>query len=189
MVDLNFFEPYIERREFRFNRMVLLYILLALCLVGVAAIGIYNQVQLSMLQGEVEARRALAEEPGLVSKYEEIKELENEMETFKREVENIIKMDKNIAKSDIISEELLNEIRSKMPEDLFLTNLSASGRDVRINGATKDSNSVAEFSKGLRFIKDVESVFIDSIDKLEDNYNFVLNIVFKDVNIDEQSQE
>jgi type IV pilus assembly protein PilN len=185
MVDLNFFEPYIEKREFKFNKMILLYTLLVLSVAGVTAIGIYNQIQINILKRQVEDRRAIAEEPAKVNKYNEIKGLENETMIFKEEVDNIIAMDKNIAKSDIISESLLSEIKSKMPEDLFLTNFSATGRDVRISGVAKSSNSIAEFSKGLGFMDDVESVFISSIDNVEDNYNFVLNTTFKDVNIDE----
>mgnify|MGYP001316469271 CR=1 FL=1 len=185
MNDLNFFEPYIEKREFKFNKMILLYTLLILCIVGVAAIGTYNQVQIGMLKNQVMDRRLVAENPKTVKKYNEIKELENEVTVFKGEVDNIIEMDKNIAKNNIISEGLISEIRSKMPEDLFLTNLSAVGRDVQISGVAKDSNSIAEFSKGLGLIKDVESVFISNIDNMEGSYNFVLNTTFKDVNIDE----
>ena len=185
MNDLNFFEPYIEKREFKFNKMILLYTLLILCIVGVAAIGIYNQVQIGMLQNQIRDRRLVAENPKTLKKYNEIKELENEMTVFKEEVDNIIEMDKNIAKNNIISESLIYEISSKMPADLFLTNLSAVGRDVQISGVAKDSNSIAEFSKGLGLIKDVESVFISNIDNMEGSYNFVLNTTFKDVNIDE----
>ena len=185
MSDLNFFEPYIEKREFKFNKMVLLYTLLVLCIVGVAAMGAYNQIQISMLQNQVKSRREIAENPKTVDKYNEIKELEGEIAVFKEEVDNIIALDKNIVKNDMIREELISEIQSKMPEDLFLTNFSASGRDVQISGIAKDSKSIAEFSKGLGFINDVESVFISSIDNVEGNYNFVLNTTFKDVNIDE----
>ena len=185
MNDLNFFEPYIEKREFKFNKMILLYALLVLCIVGVAAIGVYNQVQIAMLQLQAENMRVAAEDPKTVNKYNEIKELENEMAVFKEEVDNIIEMDKNIVKADIISKDLISEIKSKMPENLFLTNFSAYGREIQISGVAKDSNSVAEFSKGLGLIKDVETVFISSINNVEDNCNFVLNTTFKDVNIDD----
>lgn len=185
MNDLNFFEPYIEKREFKFNKMILLYTLLALCTAGVAAIGTYNYLQISMLQDQVRDRRAIAEEPKTVSRYNEIKELEDQMAVFRVEVDNIIQMDKNIAQNDIIREDMISEIKSKMPEDLFLTNFIASNVDMQISGVAKSSNSVAEFSKGLRLIKEVESVFISSIDNVEGNYNFVLNTTFKDVNIDE----
>jgi type IV pilus assembly protein PilN len=185
MSDLNFFEPYIEKREFKFNKMVLLYSLLVLCIVGVAAIGAYNQFQILMLQNQVNNRLEVAQDSSTVNKYNEIKELENEMVGFKEEVDKIIEMDKNIATNDIIRDDLLSEINSKMPADLFLTNFSASGRNIQISGVAKDSNSVAEFSKGLGLIKDVETVFISSINNVEGNYNFVLNTTFKDVNIDE----
>ena len=185
MSDLNFFEPYLEKRELKFNKMIFLYMFLLLCVVGVFAIGTYNQLQIVMLQNQINEKLEIAEDPSTVNKYNEIKELENQMVVFKEEVDNIKEMDKNIAKNDIIREDLLSEIRSKMPENLFLTDFSASGRDIQISGVAKDSNSVAEFSKGLGFIEDVESVFISSIDNVEGDYNFVLNTTFKDVNIDE----
>jgi len=188
MSDLNFFEPYIEKREFKFNRMVLLNTLLILCIAGVAAKGVYNQFHIIMLQGQVEGKREVSEDPKTVEKYNEIKELENEMSVFKEEVDKIIKMDKNIAKTDIVSEELITEIKSKMPADLFMTNFSVSGREMQISGVAKDSYSIAEFSKSLKLVKDVESVFLSNINnnKEEGNYSFVLNTTFKEVNIDEQ---
>ena len=64
-----------------------------------------------------------------------------------------------------------------------------TGRDVRITGVAKDSHLIAQFSKGLGFIENVESVFISNIDNAEGNYNFVLNTIFKDVNIDEQTTQ
>lgn len=185
MNDLNFFEPYIEKRELKFNKMFLLYTLLVLAIVGVAALGVYNQVQISMLKSQVKDRHVIADEPAKVAKYKEIKDLENEMVVFKAEVDSIVRMDKSIAQSDIIRDDLISEIKSKMPEGLFLTNLNANGKNMNISGVAKTSNSVAEFSKGLRAITDVESVFISSIDNVEDYYIFALDTTFKDVNIDE----
>jgi type IV pilus assembly protein PilN len=186
MRDLNFFEPYIEKRELKFNKMILLYMLLALAIAGVAGLGVYNQMKINLLEAQAKTLRYTAQEPKKVEKYNEIKELENEMKVFKEEVDKIIKMDKSIAQADIINVGLLSKIKTKMPEDLFLTNLNVDGRDMKISGVAKDSNSIAEFSKGLRTIEDVESVFISIINNVDGNYSFVLNTTFKDVSIDEQ---
>jgi len=186
MGDLNFFEPYIEKREFKFNKMVVLYTLLALSIFGVAVLGAFNQFNIIRLQNQAESKREVAEDSKKVKKYNEIKELENQMTVFKGEVDRIADMDKSIAKTDIIREELISEIKSKMPADLFLTNFSADGRNIEITGVAKDRYSIAEFSKSLKSIKDVESVFVSSIDNVEADFNFVLNTTFKDVNIDEQ---
>lgn len=171
--------------------MILLYSLLVICLAGVVGKGAYNQLQIVMLQGQVEGKRDMAEDPTTVEKYNEIKQLENEMVVFKEEVDRIVEMDKSIAKTDIVSSDLMSEIKSKMPADLFLTNFSVTGREMQISGVSKDSNSIAEFSKGLKTVKDVESVFVSSItnNKEESNYNFVLTTTFKEVNIDEQATE
>ncbi len=189
MSDLNFFEPYIEKRDFRFNKINLLYVLLGLTIVVVVALGVYNRVHLSMLYSQIRERRAIVEDPYIVKKYNEIKTLEDEMVVFSAEVDRIIAMDKNIAKTAIISDTLMSEIKSKMPDDLFLTNFNASGRDIQISGAAKDSKSIAEFSRGLGQIRDVESVFISNIDNTGEIFSFVLNTTFKDVNIDEQDAQ
>ena len=189
MNDLNFFEPYIEKRDFKFNKIILLYLLLALSIVVVAAVGIYNQVQISMLNAQIRDRRIVAEDPDTVKKYNEVKELENQTAVFKDEVDKIVKMDKNIAETDIIGESIIAEIKSKMPDNLFLTNFSANGREIQISGISKSSKAIAEFSKGLKLIDDVESVFISTIDNSEDVYKFVLNTTFKDVNIDEEDAQ
>ena len=169
--------------------MILLYVILVLTIVAVASAGVYNQVQISMLKAQVRDRRIVAENPDTIKKYNEIKELENETEVLKEEVDKIIKMDKNIAQTDIINEKLISEIKSKMPVNLFLTNFSANGRDVQISGVAKNSKSIAEFSKGLGLIEGVELVFISTIDNSEDAYTFVLNTTFKDVNIDEKDSQ
>ena len=189
MVDLNFFEPYVDRRELKFDRNVLLYIILGLCIIGIAALGVYNQIQINTLQAQALSRRQVAEEPKRLEKYKEIKELEHQMAVFKEEMENIVKMDKSIAKTNRISENLIYEIKSRMPEDLFLTNFNANGREIEISGVAKDTDSIAKFSKSISNINDVESVFISNIDNLDGNYNFVLNTTFKDVNIDDEEAE
>ena len=93
MSDLNFFEPYIEKRDFKFNKIILLYLLFILCIAVVGALGVYNYIQISNLQNQVANRRAVAEEPKTVNKYNEIKVLEEEMVDFKQDADNIIMMD------------------------------------------------------------------------------------------------
>lgn len=186
MNDLNFFEPYVEKREFKFNKIYFLYGILLLSVVGALGLGIYNQVKISMLEDQIADRKEVTENPKTVEKYNEVKELETELRTFSEELDGIMQLDEDIAARDIIGEELLYEISSRMPADLFLTSVTANGRDISMSGLAKDSYSVAEFSKGLEFMEDVGSVFVSNISSDDIYYNFSLKMNFKDVTIDEE---
>ena len=183
MRDLNFFESYIEKRQFKFDKIMFLYFLLILCVIGAFALGIYNQIRIGILKDQIDDRLEVTKNPKTVKKVNEIKELETETAVFREEVDKIIELDKNIEETNIIREELLYDIKSKMPDDLFLTNFSANGRNVQIAGVSRDSYSIAEFSKGIELIEYVESIFVSNINNVENYYNFVLNLTFKDVNI------
>lgn len=189
MRDLNFFEPYIEKREFKFNKMILLYLLLILSIIGASAIGIRNQFKISALNREVIDRVQIAENPATVKKVEEIKALETEVNTFRDEVNKIIDLDKNIEAKDIIGEELLKKVRAAMPPDLFLTSLNASNNEVQISGVAKDTYTIAEFGKGLELLEESESLFLSGITGEEEYYNFDLNLTLKDVSIDGSQQD
>ena len=189
MRDLNFFEPYIEKREFKFDRMILLYTILVLSIIGSAIFALYNSFQIRSLNRDVADRIAIAENPATVQKVEEIKALETEVNTFREEVDRIIELDKNIEAKDIIGEELLSKVRAAMPPDLFLTSFSANGRDVNISGVSRDTYSIAEFGKGLELIEEAETLFLSGITGEEDYYNFDLNLTLKDVSIDGSQQD
>jgi type IV pilus assembly protein PilN len=184
MKDLNFFEPYLEKREFKFNIMVLLYALLVICILAVSAYGVYTQFQINDLRAQVEDRKAVAENPATIKKVNEIKELEIEVNNFKDEVNKIIELDNSIESNNKIKDNLLREIRSKMPAELFVTNFSAFNNEIQISGIAKDTYSIAEFSKGLELLEDTDSVFISSINNVEDYNNFVLNLTLKDGSLD-----
>lgn len=184
MRDLNFFESYIEKREFKFQKNHLLYGLLILSIVGILGYSLANQLKIGNLNADIVERKEVAENPVTVKKVEEIKALETEVSTFRDEVNKIIQLDQSIEAKDVIGEDLLKQIRSKMPRDLFLSNISIYERDIQISGIARDTYSIAEFVKGLEIMEESESIFISSINSIEDYYNFALNLTLKDVSID-----
>ena len=184
MRDLNFFESYVEKREFKFQKNHLLYGLLILSIVGILGYSLANQLKIGNLNADIVERKEVAENPVTVKKVEEIKALETQVNTFRDEVNKIIQLDQSIEAKDVIGEDLLKQIRSKMPRDLFLSNISIYERDIQISGIARDTYSIAEFVKGLEIMEESESIFISSINSIEDYYNFALNLTLKDVSID-----
>ena len=185
MRDLNFFESYVEKKQFKFDKIIILYFLLILCVIGTFANGIYNQNRISTLEDQIEDRLEVTENLKIVDKVNVIKELEKELTTFKEEVDKIIELDKKIEENNIIGEELLYDIKSRMPDGLFLTSFTAKGRNVQIAGVATDAYSIAEFSKGIELIENIESIFVSNINNVDNYQKFVLNLTFQDVNIDE----
>ena len=189
MRDLNFFEPYIEKRSFKLNKSLVLYALLMILLLGIAAYGVYNQLTIKALRTDIKSRKEVAENPKTLERVNEIKALEVEVMNFREEVEKIKQLDNTIEDAAIIDDELLRNIKNKMPEDVFLTNFSAYDREIQINGISKDKYSIAEFGNGLTSIADADEVFISNINQVEDYYKFALSVTLKDVVDDGKDQE
>lgn len=181
MKDLNFFEPYIEKRNLKFNKAILLYTFFTFLILAIAAYGVYNQLTIKALQADIRDRKEVAENPKTLEKVNEIKALEEEVNNFRQEVQNIVDLDQAIEERDIIGDEFLKSIKNKMPDDLFLTTFSAHGNEVQLSGISKDKYSVAEFGNALMGIENSDEFFISNIVQTEDYYKFDLNLTVKDV--------
>lgn len=188
MKDLNFFEPYLEKRSLKFDKMMLLYILLMLVALSIITYSVYNQLQINTLKADVIDRKVVAENPKTVEKVNEIKALEEELNTFREEVGRIKELDETIEANDVIGEELLRSVKSKMSDDIFLTSFSAANREIQISGIAKDRYTVAEFAKGLEDIKDADEIFVSSITQEEEYSRFQLNLTLKDVMMDGEEE-
>ena len=184
MRDLNFFEPFIEKKQLKFDKMLVLYSILFIVLIGLIIWGGFNQVKIASLNKEVKSLRTVAEDPDTNKKVDEIKAFEEETAQFKAEVERIIALDESIQARDVIGDDLLKDINSKLPQGVFLSNMSASGWDIQISGFAEDKYSIAEFTKGLSELPMVENVFISNISEVESYYNYNLEISLWEVLVD-----
>ncbi|MDY0234542.1 MAG: PilN domain-containing protein [Gudongella sp.] len=184
MRDLNFFEPFIEKRQFKFDKIILLYSLLFIVLVGLIVVGGLNQVKIASLNKDVNSLKVVAEDPETNAKVNDIKVFEEETAQYKAEVERIIALDQSIQARDVIGDSLLKDINSKLPPDVFLSNMSASGWEIQISGFAEDKYAIAEFGKGLTELPLVEDVFISNISEVESYYNYNLEIQLREVLVD-----
>jgi type IV pilus assembly protein PilN len=184
MRDLNFFEPFLDKRQFKFNKMVLLYILLLAVIVGLGAWAGFNQIQINALKKDVAGLKEVAENPETVKKVEEIKAFEEQTNQFRAEVERIRQLDKNIQARDIIGENLLEDINSRLPEGVFLTTLNVAGREIQMNGYATDKYSIAEFGKGLEQLPYANNIFISNISAVESYYRYNMNLSLREVLVD-----
>jgi len=189
MRDLNFFEPYIEKKQTRITFTNILYALIIISLVVVVTLGVYNQTKISNLNKEVKFREDIVNDPQTVAKVEEIKKFDDEVKQFKVEVEKIISLDKSIAENEIISADLFKEISKRLPDDVFISNIQASNNSINISGFSMDRYSIAEFQKGLETIDIIDSTFVPSINKVDSYYTFSVNIGIREVQEDGEETE
>lgn len=181
MKDLNFFEPYIEKTEFKVDKKLVIFAISVFAFLSIGTYTIYNSVVIKQETRMVHSLKSTAENPMTLEKVGEIQGKELEVNEFRESVEKIRHLDETIAERDIIDESLLETITSRMPEDLFLTSLSVFNREIQIVGIAKDKWSIAELEKGLENLKDLEDIFISNISLQDDYYNFTINITLKDV--------
>lgn len=180
MRDINFFEPYIEKSEFKINKKLIYFTVSTFAILSLTAYLIYNSLLIKRETRLVSELIATVENPRTVKKVEEIKEKEMQVNEFRDLVAKIKQLDNTLEKRDIINESFIDNITSKMPTDLFFTSFSIHD-DIQIVGKSKDKWSVAELEKGLEELEEVEEVFVSNISLNEGSYDFTINITLKDV--------
>jgi type IV pilus assembly protein PilN len=181
MKDLNFFEPYIEKSEFKFDNK---FIVAGICILAFLALGthtIYNSMVIKQETRIIQSLKITAENPTTLKKINEIRKKENEVNEFRDSVEKIRYLNQIITERDIIDENLLGTINHRIPEDLFFTSFSIFNREIQIVGISKDKWSIAELGKGLEDLESLEEIFISNISLQDNAYNFTINITLKDV--------
>lgn len=181
MKDLNFFEPFIEKTDYRISSKVIYLSLFLVVIISFATFTTYNAI---LIKGEaklVDSLKIMANNQKLIDRVELIQEKEIEVSEFRDSVDKIRQLNKTLEDKDIIKESLLDDITSKMPEDLFLTSISIHNKDIQLVGISKDKWSIAELEKGLEGIDGIDEIFISNISLQDDYYNFNVNITIKDV--------
>lgn len=193
MRDLNFFEPYIEKTEFKLDKKFIVAGICIFTFLSLSTYTIYNSMIIRKETRIVQGLKTTAEDPTRLKKVEDIKEREEEVNEFKGSVEKIRYLDKVLDERDIIHEDLLATITTRIPEDLFLTSLSIFNNEIQIVGVSKNKLSIAEFEKGLEdlgYMEDLQEIFISNISQEDDHYNFTINISLKDVdNYEDETAE
>ncbi|NMB28087.1 MAG: PilN domain-containing protein [Tissierellia bacterium] len=188
MKDLNFFESYIEKRKFNIDKRLIYYFIAILLVLFIVFYSIFNQIKIRRISKDVGKLRSIVEDEKINKKVTEINEKKKEVAKFNESLDKIKLLDNVIEEDNIIDDYLLENITSRMPDDVFFTSISIYTDNIQIIGISKDKWSIAELGKSLGSIEEFKEIFITNISFEEDNYNFTLNINLKDVNMDEEEK-
>ncbi len=186
MKDLNFFENYIEKSELNIDKRLILYFFTMTLAIILLFYTLFNQIKIRQLSRDVKKLQVILEDERINNKMKEIEEKQIEVKEFNESLEMVRILDKGIEEDSVIDSYLLDNITSKMPEDVFFTSISMYSDSIQIVGNSKDKWAIAQLGKNLETIEDFHEIFISNISSEEGYYNFVLNISLKDVNIDEE---
>ena len=184
MKDLNFFENYVEKSEIKIDKRIIFYSVAVILTLFVIIYTISSQIRIRSLTRDIAKLKLTVEDERLNKKIEEIREKEEEVAKFNEAVEKIKTFDEIMEEESIVDTYLLEDIVSRMPEDIFFTSISVYTGEIQIVGNAKDKWTIAQFGKNLESIEDFNEIFISNISSEEGYYNFILNIYSKDVNMD-----
>lgn len=184
MKDLNFFENYVEKSEFSIDKRIIIYSAAIILALFIIIYTLSSQIRIRSLSRDIAKLQLTVEDERLNKKIDEIRKKEEEVDKFNETVEKIRTFDGTVEKESIVDTYLLENIVSRMPEDIFFTSISIYTGEIQIVGNAKDKWTIAQFGKNLESIEDFHEVFISNISSEEGYYNFILNIYLKDVNMD-----
>jgi len=188
MKDLNFFEPFIEKIDFKIGQKTMCGFLAIFLALFFTFYAVYRELIIRREWIIVDSLKVISEDPKRLKRVEKIQAKEKEVNELRVSVEKIRILDEMIESKDKINEILLETITVKMPEELFLTSLSMYNGQIEIVGISKDKWSIAEFEKGLEDLDDIKEIFISSIYLQDNNYNFTIDIKLEGVNIFEDGE-
>lgn len=188
MKDLNFFEPYIEKKEINIDKRLVFSLLGLLLTICILAYTILNQIRIRRIERDVGKLKATVEDERINKRVKGIENKKKEVAEFKQSLDKIKLIDDLVKEESFIDVYLLESITSSMPEDVFFTSISIYDDSIQIVGVSKNKYSIAELGKSLEVIEEFKEIFVENISSEVGYYNFNLNIDLKDVSIDEDEE-
>ncbi|MCF6465635.1 PilN domain-containing protein [Clostridium sp. Cult2] len=188
MKDLNFFESYIEKSEFRIDKQWIYYSVAILLIFFIIFYSLFNQIKIRKMSKDISKLKSILEDSRINKRVEEIELKEKELNQYKESLDRIKLVDESVEDNSIIDDYLLDTITSRMPEDVFFTSISIYTDHMELVGISGDKWSVANLGKSLESVEEFKEIFISSISKEDKYYNFILNINLKDVNLDGEDE-
>lgn len=191
MKDTNFFEPYIDKKEFNFKAGNLAIIItLSVIIITMVLFPITNKIrtyqmnkEITNIDREINSETNKSQKINIENKRQEILEL--------KEKDRLLQLIKNdFYEKDNVGEFLVYSITDSMVGEMFLKDLEITGDEITITGISKQKTDIAVFEKNLRKVVYFDQVFMPNMTLNEDYYEYSVDIKInnKEVNIKKQQQ-
>ncbi|HQE66627.1 MAG: PilN domain-containing protein [Gracilibacteraceae bacterium] len=181
MNDMNFFSSYNSKRVKKDIEKPVIFIkgLAVLVLIGIIAYGAFNYFSIRKLGKEIIALNTELEAVRKEPRLEGIIAMEKEAALLKEDLSGLYALDKYIDSRDTINELLLEAIRVNTPPELFLDAMLMNQQSIKIEGKSKDKESIAQFEHNLREAEGLEKVFVSQVTDENGYYSFYMDIDLK----------
>lgn len=184
MRDINFFSYYQGKNQEKKDEKIYFYIaygILALVILITVAI---NSVRILILNNEIKSYNEKLNATDIQAQLKEADEINGKIESLSRYEGKLTDVASSVAKNDIVTDDLLNDICGGLPSDVSFKDFKIEGYDVTISGVSHTRAAIGEFEhnlKGLSKIKDVQVVKIDKSNTVGEDYSFDMTCVLKEV--------
>lgn len=185
MNDLNFFEPYIEKREFKIDKNILLFLLVIVYIFFIIVYSITNQFKISKLSKDISNIKKQVKDEKTVEKVDTLIKQEEEINNLKEKMEKLNTVDKYIVDMDKIDETIIQIITSRTPNSIFLNSVDMDTDHISIIGTSIDKHSIAEFVHSLENTDGFLDAFISDIYLESDYYVFSIDIQLREKDEDD----
>lgn len=189
MRDFNFFSSYLgEKKAYRKKYAIGAVFVAILLLLS----GVYWSMEMKKqkLQSEIQAMQAFINSPELIEAKEEIHITQKQLGILREYYQAVESVETAVNGMERIGSSLIEELNSKIPPDIFFTNLALSRDRMNIQGVAVSRIAIAELVYNLKNLDRFSNVHVSTIqsqtEPLEDGssderFSFSLSCTLKDV--------
>ncbi|MDK9712376.1 PilN domain-containing protein [Acidaminobacter sp.] len=188
MRDYNFFEPFVDRNKKNSNANYVNYpLIIALLVVLIAALPVYNLIKSFMLDSEIQVLETEVLENPNYSLLAVADELRAGIVDGKTRLDILKSIDVALTEQEWLDESFLFSLMSTVPKDLEVKNLSLTiDQAIQISGSATNKPAIAELEYNLRNTGKFENLLVRNIVNTEAGfYDFSMTLSVKGATADE----
>lgn len=187
MYDINFFEPYIDTKGSRSDKLKLALIVAGALFGIVFVYALANKIQVQRLNKEITNITNTMSSEEFVKKKASVEEKQAMMQDLKVKEEKVEYIASDLQKKDRLGGHLVEIITNSIPENIFLKQMGIDEGQIKVEGLSRAKEDIAQFESNLREILYFEDVFVPKITYEDGFYNF--DVVLKLASSSEEEQD
>ncbi len=165
MRDFNFFSPYIEQKSQSYNKKKPLIIAGVIIAALALAFYAFNFYRISSMEHKLKDIDAFLSNETTKASLEQYNITQQKVQILKEYQKITEDANSKIDINNKINNNLLNELTSAMPKNVFIRVLSITGSNVQLEGVASSRTAVADFVHNLKQQSLFSSVYVGNINQ------------------------
>lgn len=184
MQDFNFFKPYLGKKQERRDEKIYFYIAYGILIIVILFTLIFNVSRIISMDKDIKNYEQELNDPEMQAKLKEAQETSDKLQVLNKYESSLSGVVQAIAKNDIVTDDLLNDICGAMPAEVSFKDFKIDGYTLNIKGVTSTRAAVGELEHNLSELSEIKNVQVDKISKsntVGEDYSFEMTCVIKEV--------